>query len=337
MGKWLRKRLLDALFARDRAVAIVAVLLWLALQALAACLLLGEWWAAVDEVLVGAIAVKMFGTFSSPGLFPVTSVYGAVRWLAVVRGEVIGMAQHPFKWAVVAGLALCVRAATGAEFPDLAKVDRSPPKEPAYLAKPPLYGLAVFGAKAEKRVWMVLDKSKADADKYDVLHIDLDADGDLTGSGERLTLAEDGKFQVGDYKDPATGASHGEFTVRPDPENKCVMLSLRWRGQYKFGGGYPEDPESGYMAFTAKPADAPVVWMFGDAPFRFQRWYSDKLTIGGGSDLKVFLGQPGRGPNTFSATQEHILPPGQVVRATLVYTDAAGKEQRAVCELKERC
>ena len=63
--------------------------------------------------------------------------------------------------------------------------------------------------------------------------------------------------------------------------------------------------------------------------------------VGAGSeqadDLKVFLGQPGRGPATFCATQEHILLAGEVVRATLIYRDGMGKEQRSVCELKERC
>jgi hypothetical protein len=223
-----------------------------------------------------------------------------------------------------------------ADLPDLGKIDRRIRKEPAYVAKSPLYGLAMFGPKAEARVWMVLDKSQPDTAQFDVLHIDLNADGDLTGAGERLTLGADGRFSVGDFTDP-TGARHAEFTVRPDKENDSVMLSLRWRGQFKFGGGYPEDPEAGYMRFSAKAADAPVIWVHGDAPFRFQRWYGAKLVIGGASDLKVFLGQPGRGPNTFCAAQEHFLPAGEVVRATLIYTDGMGKEQRAACELKERC
>jgi hypothetical protein len=91
------------------------------------------------------------------------------------------------------------------------------------------------------------------------------------------------------------------------------------------------------MRVAARPADAPVVWLNGDAPFRFQRWYGGKLPVGGAEDFKVFLGQPGRGPSTFAAAQEHILPAKEFVRATLVYRDGMGKEQRLVCELKERC
>jgi hypothetical protein len=233
-------------------------------------------------------------------------------------------------------LALGLNSAPAAEMPDLSNVDRALKKEPAYVAKKPLYGLALFGPKAEKRVWLVLDKSKPDAPGYDVLHIDLNADGDLTGAGERFK-AEGGEFKLGELTDPATGAKHPEFTVRAAGPDPTVMLSLRWRGKLKFGGGYPEDPEAGYMRFSPKAEDAPVVWLHGDAPFRFQRWYGGKLPVGGSEDFKVFLGQPGRGRSTFAAAQEHFLPPKEFVLATLVYRDTAGKEQRLVCELKERC
>src|SRR5262245_34424787 len=94
---------------------------------------------------------------------------------------------------------------------DLAKLVRAPRKEPTYAAKRPLSGLAAFGPKADKAVWMVLDKTSPDAKQYDVLHIDLDADGDLTGPGERLTADSDGRFRLQDFTDPATGVAHGEL------------------------------------------------------------------------------------------------------------------------------
>src|SRR5262245_37915809 len=140
-------------------------------------------------------------------------------------------------------LALSVCSMPAAEMPDLARVDRALKKEPAYAAREPLYGLALFGLKAEKRVWLVLDKSKPDAPAYDVLHIDLNADGDLAGPGERVEAAG-GSFKIGEFADPATGAKHSEFSVRASGTEPTVMLSLRWRGKVKFGGGYPEDPEA---------------------------------------------------------------------------------------------
>jgi len=248
------------------------------------------------------------------------------------------MSPIPKALAALVPIVLSMGHAAAADLPDLAMIDRTIRKEPTYTSKQPLYGLAVFGPKAQARVWMVLDKSKPDADDYDVLHIDLNADGDMTGPGERLTFDEDFRFRVADFKDPATGVKHRNFNLRflkkGEPE---VMLSLQWRDQFRFGGGYPENPDDGYLRFAPKPADAPILWVHGDAPFRFQRWYGGKLTIGGDRDFKVFLGQPGLGRSSFCAAQEHFLPAGESVKATLIYRDAKNKEQRLVCELKERC
>ncbi len=72
-------------------------------------------------------------------------------------------------------------------------------------------------------------------------------------------------------------------------------------------------------------------------PRRFFSGGTGQPPIGGSEDFKVFLGQPGRGPSTFAAAQEHFLPAGEFVLATLVYRDAMGKEKRLVCQLEERC
>ena len=77
-----------------------------------------------------------------------------------------------FAWAAgFAGL-LASAAAAG---PDLAKIDRTIRKEPAYQTKSPRYCLLVFGPEAKTRVWLVLDG--------DLLYVDRDGDGDLTGAG----------------------------------------------------------------------------------------------------------------------------------------------------------
>ena len=229
---------------------------------------------------------------------------------------------------------------TAAELPDLGKLDRKIAKEPAYACKEPLYGLLVFGPQAEKRVWLVLDKSKPDAAAYDVLYVDRNANGDLTASGERLVASSEGElanFTLPEFRDPATGATHTDFRVRLTGKNAAtVMVSLKWQGKLSLGGGYPPDPGD-YMKFTSRPETAPVVWFQGDGPFRFQRWYSAKLTIGGGDDFKVFLGQIGSGASSFCAFQEHVLPAGEGVQATLLYQDKDGKERREVCSLKDRC
>ena len=59
---------------------------------------------------------------------------------------------------------------------DLRTIDRSILKEPAYRTGQPKYCLAVFGPKAETRVWLVLDG--------DTLFIDRNGNLDLTEVGE---------------------------------------------------------------------------------------------------------------------------------------------------------
>jgi hypothetical protein len=220
-------------------------------------------------------------------------------------------------------------------------VDRQIQREPKYIGKRPLYGLLVFGPAAQKRVWIVLDRSKPETEHYDLLYVDLNANGDLTEPTERVVGEVEGddiRFRLPDLTDPVTGAIHTHFTARvsgtPAP---AIMVSLVWRGLLKMGGGYPEDPENGYLKLRDKPATAPVMWANGDSPFRFQRWYSGKLAIGGADDFKVFVGQPGAGANTFWAFQEHFLPESMGVKATLIYRDTDDKERRVTCLLKERC
>jgi hypothetical protein len=225
---------------------------------------------------------------------------------------------------------------------DLAKIDRKIEKEPAYTAADPLYGLAVFGPEAKSRVWMVLDKSRADVDVYDVLYADLNGDGDLTRPTERFTdeaaRAEQSGFNLGDFTDPETGVQHKEFALRATRgEEPTFMISVLWRGEQKFAGGYAVNGDKGYMSFARSAADAPIVWLNGDGPFRFQPWYGDKLHIGQADDFKVFLGQQGIGRNSFAAFACHALPEGEPVLATLIYRDSAGAEHALDYELKERC
>jgi hypothetical protein len=239
----------------------------------------------------------------------------------------------------LAAAVVCVASCTADDLPDLGKLDRHIAREPVYNTKQPLYGLLVFGPKADKRVWLVLDSSKRDRGPYDVLYVDRNADSDLTAPNKRLQAkAPEGHpvFSLPEFKDPATGALHKELRVRVTGDKPEVMVSLKWRGQRAMGGGYPPDPGE-YMRLSPKPETAPVVWFQGDGPFRFQRWYGGQLPIGGAEDFKVFLGQIGWGRSSFCGFQEHVLPEGEAVQAMLLYTDREGKEHRVACPLKERC
>ncbi len=244
-------------------------------------------------------------------------------------------------FCTLAVLALAV-SSHAAELFDVSKLDRAIAKEPAYVAKQPLYGLAAIGKTAQLRIWMVLDKSKADGDAYDVVYVDLNGNGDLTDPGEKVT-SEKGRFGRGSFALPELadangGEAHTEFKLTVSSSTPPThMISLMWHGKHKIGGGYPQDPDDGYLSFAPSPEKAPIVWINGDGPFRFQRWYSGELTVGGADDFKVFLGLPGDGANSFCAFQRHVLPDDEPVLATLIYTDKDGNEQSVESELKERC
>lgn len=220
---------------------------------------------------------------------------------------------------------------------ELKSIDRTIGKLPELHE--PLYALAIFGAQKETHMWLVVDKSSPQATQYDVLYIDLDGDGDLTAQNERVTDQDaDGRFKIPVLVDPKSGAEHTDFSLRLSSGSKrSHMLSIRWRGQYKIGGGYPVDPDEGYMQFGKSPEEAPVVWFNGDGPFRFQPWYNHALAIGGETDVKLFLGQEGVGANTFCAFQEHVLPEDEFVVANLIYTDKDGHQREAASNLDLRC
>ena len=244
----------------------------------------------------------------------------------------------------VTAIVLLLSAALAAEVtePFDLKLDRSITQEPTYEAKQPLYGLVLIGRAPPLKVWMVLDKSQVDAKDYDVLYVDLNGDGKLTGEAERFTAATDQPggitFQLPEVTDPSSGSTHTEFQLKVSHREPAThMVSLFWQGKHKIGGGYPEKPDLGYMRFAVLPDNAPVIWINGDGPFRFQRWYSGEFGIGEQGDLKVFLGLPGAGSGSFCAFQRHVLPDGELVLATLIYTDTDGKQRERTFELNKRC
>jgi hypothetical protein len=242
----------------------------------------------------------------------------------------------------LAAVVLLAAASARAEEVALSKIERSIAKEPTYNCKEPRYALAVFGPQAKTRMWLVLDKSKPDAKRYDLLYADLNANGDLTEKEERIAdanpaSAPEGSFKLPDFADPVSKDKHTDVRLSVSDKRSVNLLSMRWQGKHKLGGGYPVDGSGGYMDFAATAQEAPILWFNGEGPFRFQRWIDEKCKIGDETDIRLFLGNPGLGKNTFCAFQEHVLPAEEGVQAALIYQDADGKERRAVCELKERC
>ncbi len=224
---------------------------------------------------------------------------------------------------------------------NFAKVDRTLPKLPQLVAPVPLYGLLLFGAHAEKRVWVVLDKSDAKADAYDVLYVDKDADGDLTGAGEKITSeavvkggAATQRFLLAELKDPGTGAVHTDVSFAWT--EKRFSFRMKWRGQKTTMGMYGPDSDT-YGQLGTTPANAPIAVPGWDRPFEFERWYGGELTRGADTEFKVFIGNRGSGTGLFTCVDDKFLPATEHPLATLCYETKGGERREVTTSLLERC
>lgn len=218
---------------------------------------------------------------------------------------------------------------------DFTAIDRTITKVPK-LGDAPLYGLFLFGTNGEKRVFAILDRRRAtDASGFDLLYLDRDADGDLTEDGERIEVGKKPNvFEVGDFTDPGTGAQHTQFTLTWTPAS--VRFRMLWRGEKVTFGGYGPTRDT-YAQFASTPDQAPIYVPGWDRPFEFEHWMSGTLGRGASIDFKVFVGNRGDRRGAFSAVDDKFLPEGEAPFATLLWTDAAGKEQRTRFELPLRC
>jgi hypothetical protein len=228
---------------------------------------------------------------------------------------------------------------------DFSKVPRTIGKLPECKASKPLYGLFLFGAKGETRVWAVLDKSRPDAQAFDLLYLDLNANGDLTDEGERfqgkVTNVVDeahSTFTIGRFVQPGTPPEsphvHTEFSITWTPNR--VSYRMHWNGGPITMGCYGPDAES-YGGFTTDPKTAPILVPGHDLPFQFETWCSGELERGRENTFKVFVGNRGSKKGAFSTVDDKFLMPDEFVIATLVYKDQTGKERNVRYELRGRC
>lgn len=272
-------------------------------------------------------------------------------------------------WVVCFVGLLAPPAAAG---PDLAKIDRTIRKEPAYQTKSPRYCLLVFGPEAKTRVWLVLDG--------DVLYVDRDGDGDLTGAGEREEVPTfkpgDGPFHegerevnLGSVKDG--GRTHTELTFSQLRYRKTLgKLDANQKGKAAEWQAYLDEirqdaPDGVADMVTVKLADSddksPVRWFawiddgghlrFGDSkeaapvvhfggPLTMLVNPSAKIRPDPEPDdhFTVHIGSAGVGRGSFAYSSYDRVPEGVFPVVEIDYPAVAGKEPvRERYELKQRC
>ena len=223
---------------------------------------------------------------------------------------------------------------------DFDEVPRAVKSEPAYIGEP-RYGLFLFGEHGDRRVWAVLDQSDPKSDVYDVLYLDRNANGVLGEEGERFEGEETQrgrgaarKFTIGDFVQPGTKRTHTDFEITWTEAS--VRFVMKWDGDEVTMGGYGPTRDT-YASFGTSRDDAPIYVPGYDRPLEFEHWMCGTRKIGGLESFKVFVGARGSKRGAFSCGKQTLLPEGEYVLATLIYTDTNGDEQRVEAKLRERC
>lgn len=243
---------------------------------------------------------------------------------------------------------------------DLAKIDRTIRKEPKYQYKPK-YLLLVFGPKADRRVWVVLDAVADPADPYKkilgCLYVDRKGDGDLTGKSNRIEVKQskqipldfesvaiestDGKTEyelvIGAVPclDPRTDATNreGKFVkIEPNVLVKDVT-NKRWFGVRSI--------EEGAKVYGESPKEAPVAHIGGPLRMGFEVANGFTRKAAGEYELAVGVVTPGHGKGivTFLCHWDDAIPKDVYPKAVLEFPNkvAGGPAIRVETILKQKC
>ena len=202
---------------------------------------------------------------------------------------------------------------------DLAKIDRTIAKEPAYKSKPK-YCLLVFGLEAKARAWIVIDGT--------TLYVDRNCNGDLTGAGKQVDIRR--WAQRDPFKEGIVRVDVGDIT-EPDGKTKHTGLrigryvdmnvSIQVGGQLRW---YAYD-----LVFADQPKNAPILHFGGLLTFGFERDKNDQprgIHLVRGESCKLeegyLIGTPGVGKNTFAYIKAQDLPDGVHAQAEIEFPGA---------------
>jgi hypothetical protein len=251
-------------------------------------------------------------------------------------------------------------AAPACRAADLAKVERTIAREPAYQTKTPRYCLLVFGLEAKTRVWLVQDGDK--------LYVDRNADGDLTEAGECVAVKDRNddylSFEAGDVR--ADGLTHTGLSVtqmKASPESvgndeewqrikKANREPWTWSVRITAERGADDKRDlpkklsyvingdgAGMLLFADRPQDAPVIHLNGLFTLGLQD-LKGRLIPGEEAMLQIGVGPQGVGPGTFAfVLYPNTIPEDAYPEAEVTFpAKASGAEAiRRKYTLKQRC
>ncbi len=256
---------------------------------------------------------------------------------------------RPFA-ALLLALPIAAQTAAPARYVELdyTKVSRRITKEPAWVAAP-RYAMFVFDLAGEHRVWMAVDKTRADLPYYDVLYADLNGNGDLTEAGERFVGKYDEKaaaagmamtIRIGDVRVPGSDLVHTRFLLSTTPKagRAGFWFRMNWAGKTEMSGGYGLAGLN-TTVWGESPAKAPIVRPCPLAPLRFATWGDDpvELPANGEAHVNVIVGAAGSGPDTLAVVDEKFLDLERDTLTVTVIAKGATGEVRETTRITKHC
>ncbi len=245
---------------------------------------------------------------------------------------------------------------------DLATIDRTIAKEPAYKTKPK-YCLLAFGPAAEHRVWLALDGA--------TLYVDRNGNGDLTDPGETVTAEKSEGIPEGDYLFNAGDIRAGDrvhklsrvciykldrlaevdddikvfHAQHPQARGYSIIAEIDLPGLKGTGIGgrvlqrVTSADVRGVLQFADSPRDAPVIH-FGSREWQVTLSGRHALTRSRQTDMILGVGTPGVGPGTTAFLDYGgVIPAGAYPTVEVTYPPKEPGEPpvRERYELKQRC
>jgi hypothetical protein len=179
---------------------------------------------------------------------------------------------------------------------DLARIDRSIKKEPAYKTKTQRYCLLVFGPDAGYRIWLVLDG--------DTLHVDRNGNGDLTEAGEstkpQQTDTDPASFKPitifgpdGKTEEKLDFALYGWFDYKNGKNAPAIGPAVHVRWKNRVFGSWGD--ETGNCKWASRPQEAPILHIDGPLQMGFEVPAEHALTRKGKDEFELFVGVGTRG------------------------------------------
>jgi len=232
---------------------------------------------------------------------------------------------------------------------DYSKVERRLQREPKYIAAP-LYAMFVLDPAGAYRVMAVVDKTAPDAPFYDVLYLDLDADGDLTEPGERFVGVHDKEradaglemsFRIAQIPVPGTALVHKKFlmSTAPKKDRSGFWFQMLWDGKQEMSGGYGSLGLN-TTAWSESLAKVPILRPCPLGPLHFATWGDDPIELkpGGETHVNVIAGIVGSRSDTLCVVDENFLDlERDALTVTVIAKDEKGQTVTETSRIKKHC